>query len=308
MSVARKSTGRRVVRWIHGIINLAVLVFALLMIAFGGYALWDSEQIYQAAAPEQYEVYKPQPEEEGGGLSFQEIQRRNPDVFAWLTVYGTNINYPVAQGEDDMEYINTNALGEYSLSGSLFLDSSNKKDFTDFRSIIYGHQMEENMMFGEIDFFAEKAFFDTRPYGNLFYEGKDHGLEFFAYLHVDAYDSTVYGEVHGDQERRQTYLSNLFAKAALVRDIGVTTEDQLVLLSTCSTYDTNGRDIVAARLTEQTYADIFMEKETDKDQGTGTDALQNIFSRWWLWIVILILVILFLMIVVFNKWRKRRRF
>ncbi|MCG4817374.1 class B sortase, partial [Collinsella aerofaciens] len=76
-----------------------------------------------------------------GGLSFEQLKELNPEVFGWLTVYGTNIDYPVTQGKDNWKYVNTNALGEYSLSGAIFLDYTNRKDFQDFNSILYGHHM-----------------------------------------------------------------------------------------------------------------------------------------------------------------------
>ena len=52
--------------------------------------------------------------------SLQELQKINPDVCAWLTVDGTKIDYPVVQGETNLEYINQDIYGEFALSGSIF--------------------------------------------------------------------------------------------------------------------------------------------------------------------------------------------
>lgn len=44
----------------------------------------------------------------------------NKDVAGWITIDDTHIDYPVVQGKDDMEYINKDVYGEFSLSGSIF--------------------------------------------------------------------------------------------------------------------------------------------------------------------------------------------
>jgi len=162
--------GRKAVKAANGIINSTVLTIIILLVSFASYAMWDSGQVYNAASAARYEVYKPGAED--GGKSFGELQAVNPEVCSWLTVYGTNIDYPVTQGEDNMKYVNTNAEGGYSLSGSIFLDSGNSRDFSDFNSIIFGHHMEKQTMFGEIGLFSDKGYFDARPYGNLYYAGR----------------------------------------------------------------------------------------------------------------------------------------
>lgn len=161
---------RFLVKLASGIVNFAVLAACLLLFSYGCYAVWDSQQLTQAADAKQYEIYKPTDEDT---RSFVELQAINPDVFGWLNVYGTNIDYPLLQGEDNSKYVNTNVDGEYSLIGALFLDYRNKPDFSDFNSIIYGHHMAEDKMFGDIADFADRGFFDSHRYGSLFYEGKD---------------------------------------------------------------------------------------------------------------------------------------
>ena len=93
-----------------------------------GYMLWDSHQVYQTADAKNYEAYIPT---EKSTKSFEELQKINPDVCAWLTVDGTKIDYPVVQGETNLEYINQDIYGEFALSGSIFLDSRNDRKFID---------------------------------------------------------------------------------------------------------------------------------------------------------------------------------
>ena len=246
MSAAAK-TGRMLILTSHSIIDTFVIIVILLLFAFGCYAVWDSGQIHNAAHSARYERFKPT--QENSGATFEELQAINPEVIAWLTVYGTNIDYPVTQGTDNMKYVNTNAEGRHSLSGAIFLDYRNSPHFTDFNSIFYGHHMENNVMFGEITSFSNEDFFKDHRYGSLFADGKTHGIEFFAFVHADANDTQVFRPNITNPEAQQRYLDTLMEMAVIVRDdVNITTQDRIVLLSTCSPNETSRRDILVGRI------------------------------------------------------------
>ncbi|MDR2360345.1 MAG: class B sortase [Oscillospiraceae bacterium] len=299
--------GRAAVRAANSIVNLAVLVVILLLVAVAVYAIWDSDRVYRAADAAQYAVYKPSAEEEES-ISFAELQAINPDVFSWLTVYGTNIDYPVTQGANNEKYVTTDAFGKYSLSGAIFLDFMNSSDFGDFNSILYGHHMEKQTMFGEIGLFSAKTYFDDHAYGNLYYDGKNHGLEFFAFLHADAYDSGIFTPRIDGDEARQRYLGNLLEKSRYTRDIGVTTDDHIILLSTCSSDSTNGRDILVARITDERCSDPFIVEEKGDTywQQASVDRQSGIWERVPLWARIGLFAIPLLLIVCVLMNRRKR--
>jgi sortase B len=266
---------RRIIKATGSVIDFAALTVIILLLAFAGYALWDSKQIFEEAKKENYTVYKPT--EENGGLSFEELQAINPEAFAWITIYGTNIDYPVVQGEDNMKYVNTNALGRYSLTGAIFLDYRNDKNFSDFNNILYGHHMAGPAMFGEVGWYKDKEMFDTRKYGDLYYDGVHHGIEIFSYLHTDAYDSAVFNAQIEGSENQRKYLENLLALSTYTRDIGVSTEDKLILLSTCSSYSTNGRDVVTARITDEVFEDTFITETIGRGLLPGISGRLGLF-------------------------------
>ena len=257
-----RAMGRTTITAINKIIDFVVLTGIVLLLTFSGYALWDSEQIHHAADKSHYAVYRPTIVDEG--KSFQELRDINPEVFSWLSVYGTNIEYPVAQGRNNLKYVNTNAEGEYSLSGAIFMDSANSQGFDDFNSILYGHHMEKKTMFGEIGDFSDRAFFEARRYGNIHSGGRDMGIEFFAFVHTDAYDHATFSP-NIAEGGRQAYLDGLLSKSIYTRDIGVTADDRIVLLSTCSSDSTNGRDILIGRLSDGAFDDPFYAE----DDGDG---------------------------------------
>ena len=160
----------------------------MLLILYGVYAFWDTRQVYDAASVQKYKTYKP---EKDDSVSFEQLQAQNPEVIGWLHVYGTKIDYPFTQAEDNSKYVNTDVMGEYALSGSLFLDCMNAPDFSNFNNIIYGHHMEKELMFGDLGHYEDEMYFNTHEYGNLYYSGQDHGVHFFAFVKADAYDNMI---------------------------------------------------------------------------------------------------------------------
>jgi sortase B len=284
------------------------LTSILLLISYAGYALWDSKQIRLAADKSQYAIYKPTIANEG--KSFLELQAINDEVFAWLTVYGTNIDYPVTQGPDNMKYVNTNAEGLYSLVGSIFLDHKNNKDFSDFNNILYGHHMERKTMFGEIGEFAHQDMFDSHPYGNLYFNGQNHGIEFFAFIHADAYDRTVFMPKVRDDDH-QDFLDSLLAHATFQKDIGVTVDDHIIMLSTCSASSTNGRDILVGRISDKVFEDTFLDSPTNEGKiQLGVDSHSGLLADipaqlQMLILIIAIVIVLILMIILIRKQRTK---
>ena len=133
-----------------------VLVLLILMLMFGIYSLVDLKLVYMSADAGNYEVYRPA---ENDSKSFKELQKINPDVFGWLTIIDTQVDYPVCQGSDNETYVNTNAEGKYSMVGSLFLDYRNSSDFTDYNNIIFGHHMERDKFFGCFDNYRDEEYF-----------------------------------------------------------------------------------------------------------------------------------------------------
>lgn len=298
--------GKIAVKGINSLVDFSVLVMILALVAVALYAIWDSDQVYKAADSKQYSIYKPSAEE--NSLSFLELQALNPDVFAWLTVYGTHIDYPIAQSTDNEKYVVTNVFGDYSLSGTIFLDSRNNNQFKDFNSILYGHHMEKQAMFGEIGAFSDQSFFEARTYGNLYYSGKNHGLEFFAFVHTDAYDNSIFApRIQGDKAQ-QAYLKNLLEKAMYTRDVGVSIEDRILLLSTCSTDSTNGRDILFARITDKTYPDTFMnEKNGTTNELVTVDQQPSLWDKLPGWFgFVLPIAILAALVMALLLWKKKQ--
>lgn len=250
--------GKRAIGLTHGVVNTFILVTIMLLLTTGFYVAWDNYQVLGVADASNYSIFKPTAEDEGA--SFEELQAINPDVFAWLTVFGTGIDYPVVQGPNNMHYVSRNVRGEFSMAGSIFLDTRSCRYFTHFSSIFYGHHMARNAMFGEIESFVNEDFFNERRYGVLYFAGENYGLEFFAFLHTDAHNREIFRVAISESPEQQEYLNLLLSTSINVReDVLVTTDDRLVLLSTCSAASTNGRDILIGRIIDEVPDDPFID-------------------------------------------------
>lgn len=237
--------GKKIIGGLDSAVDFITLVLILLVLLLGGYSLWDSQAVYAAADAVNYTKYKPA---EDNTVSFQDLMKKNREIIAWLTVNNTHIDYPVVQYRDNVKYLNTDAFGNYNLAGALFLDCENAPDFSDFNSIIFGHHMDKKEMFGELTDFAEQSYFDAHRYGSLWYGGEAHEIEWFSYMETDAYDDRLYIPGLKTYEDRSGYLKSIKEKSKHMRDAGVTVSDRLVVLSTCSSYQTNGRSILVGKL------------------------------------------------------------
>ena len=296
---------KKIIHVLNNVVDFIVITVLVFLLIFSLYGVWNSAQLYEEADPKNYETYKPLVEDT---YSFNKLRRMNPDVFGWITIYGTNIDYPLIKPKkDNVEYLNRNALGKFSAPGSIYLDYRNSKDFTDFNTIIYGHHMARHLMFGDLDKFKNKDFFRSHKYGNIFFEGKNHGLEFFAFLKVNSHDSYIYSPAINDEGSKIEYLDHLKDCAMYKRSSDVTTNDNIVLLSTCTENVANGRYILVGKLLPYEIPNPFPEEKN----GTGVD-LETLGRKIlnlpaWAWILILvgILIGLYLDIKRLNKRRRK---
>jgi len=289
------------VRFGHGIIDTLVLIAIMLVLSIGTYAIWDNYQVLGGADATNYAIYRPTFGEEGGSESFEELRAINPNVFAWLTVFGTGIDYPVVQGRNNMEYVTRTVHRTFAMSGSIFLDSDSCRSFTHSSSIFYGHHMERDAMFGAIGNFTNREFFDARRYGILYFDGQQRGLEFFAFVHTHAADRRVFTTNIIGRDAQQAYLDLLLDMAMHVRyDVPVTVDDRIVLLSTCSTRSTNGRDLLIGRITYEVMDDPFYIEATQREFAFPLimSGLPNLWEQAPVWMRVGIIALANLLVII----------
>lgn len=229
------------------ILSIIAGILILLMLSYGVYSLWDTYKIYADSFADE-ELLKFRPADDGGdNPTLEDLKKKNPDVKAWLQVPETNIDYPVVQGQDDMEYINKNVYGEFELSGAIFLSCLNKDDFSDSYNLIYGHNMKNGGMFADVVDFINKKYFDEHKKGKLYLTNETKKIQFFACMKVTASDTKIYHPDGYRKENLDDLLNYIREHAVQYRDLNVTKEDSLIALSTCSEAETNGRVVLIGK-------------------------------------------------------------
>lgn len=230
------------------ILSIMAGILILLMLSYGMYSLWDTYKIYANSFADE-ELLKFRPTDDGeDNPTLKDLEKLNPDVKAWIQVPKTNIDYPVVQGQDDMEYINKNVYGEFELSGAIFLSCLNKDDFSDPYNLVYGHNMKNGGMFADVADFTNKEYFETHQKGKLYLTDATRKIRFFACMKVTAADAKIYHPDGYRKENLKDLLDYIQANAVQYRDVNVADENSLIALSTCSEAETNGRVVLIGKL------------------------------------------------------------
>jgi len=114
-------------------------------------------------------------------IDWEALQDQNPDIYAWIYVPGTNIDYPVLQHpEDKSYYLNHNIDGSEGYPGCIYTQNVNKKDWTDPNTVIYGHNMNNGSMFHDLHKFEDAVFFDETQYLYIYTPERTLVYEIFA--------------------------------------------------------------------------------------------------------------------------------
>lgn len=245
----------RWLRWLAKGIDRAVFGFFALLLLLAFYSLWAEKQVYTKAKPENYTIYKPKDEP----LSFSALQEKNSEVTAWLQIYGTSIDYPLVQTDNNEKYLNTDVLGGYSVPGSLYIDYRNRSDFSDFTTVIYGHHMAEHAMFGDIGQFRDETYFQEHRFGDLFFDGKHYGLEIFAFIPTVASDVMLVSPQAVDAVKNRDWLSYLDQKALWRRNAAVGPNDRILVFYTCTFEAEEGRHLLVAKRLDRPVTNPFEE-------------------------------------------------
>ena len=234
------------------IITILAMLLVIIMFMYGGYSIWSIYKTYdEAHISKEIQEMKPDityDEPEVKEEKWDKLSGLNSDVVGWLTINDTNIDYPVVQGKDNMEYINKAFNGEFSASGAVFVDYSNAGDFSDCYSLVYGHHMSNGAMFGDLDKFQNQDYMDKHHSGTLLTRENVYNLEVFACIICDAYEEMIYGIESDNSEQYAQKLNYIESNKITWRSVDVAAEDKIIAFSTCVYSRTNGRLIVLAKM------------------------------------------------------------
>lgn len=176
----------------------------------------------------------------------------NPDIYAWITIPGTNIDYPILQNAtDDSYYLRYNMNGTKGYPGCIYTEKINSKDFTDFDTVVYGHNMRDDSMFATLHYFEDSAFFANCPYIYVYLEDKVLVYEIMAAYEGDNLH-ILYSNDFTTPDGRQAYLDQIYNKAEsganMRSEVQATEASHILTLSTCIQGKSQNRFLVQAVL------------------------------------------------------------
>lgn len=214
-----KKEKRRAVWRIIFIFALLGIFACLSFVAYRLYSDWKAEKDYREAAasvavtPE--ETPEPEPTETaeeieaaeftgerdgeaaklpdgifsgvGNPINFAELKAINDELYAWIRIPNTNIDYPIAQSAtDDFFYLNHDMYKGDRFAGCIYTESGNSKNFTDPNTVVYGHNMRNGSMFQNLHYYEDPEFFEQNPFIYIYTEDKIRIYEIFAsYIYDD---------------------------------------------------------------------------------------------------------------------------
>lgn len=181
-------------------------------------------------------------------IDFSALQKISMDATAWIYVPDTGINYVVAQGNDDSYYLDHMLNGEHSTSGTIFMDSHNAADFTDWNTLIYGHHMKNGTMFAALENYKEQEYYENHPVIYLYTPKYRYEMEVFAAALVEPAD-TIY-TISGSEEDKEKILRELQEKSYIKTNVKMERNDKIVTLSTCAYDFGDARFVVVGRIRE----------------------------------------------------------
>ena len=253
-----------------GAVTLLSGLLAAVLIMYSGYVLYDSFATERAASSNAWDLLQFKPEifdDYETPLNAASLSELNRDYRAWLTVYGTQIDYPVVQGSNDTYYAAVDIYGRPSLTGAIYLAAANSGDFSDSYNVIYGHHMDSGAMFGALEHM------NGQETGVIVTENEIYDVQFFAVAHTDAYE----GKIYTVGNRMNSVLDFLRSggeggvgtgtTVTYFNEEAVTGATKVVALSTCANASTNGRLVLFGTMTKRkVMTDVTIAKIWDDNE------------------------------------------
>ncbi len=181
-------------------------------------------------------------------IDWEGLKEQNPDVVGWI-VMSPSVSYPIVKGEDNNEYLHKNFNGEYEFAGCIFMNSACSSEFTDKNTILYGHNMANGSMFGDLDYFYTQSYAAEHPYIYIY---SPYGKFTYRIVRdiITQDGSSVYTTGILKDDTFNQYLSNCLNVSSVnyIINPDLSSSDFCLTLSTCVHASGSERHVIQARL------------------------------------------------------------
>lgn len=188
-------------------------------------------------------------------VDFLTLKKECDDIVGWIYIPDTPINYPVVQSENNQYYVRRLIDGSYNYAGTIFMDFRNDSDLNDKNTVIYGHNLKNDKMFGTLEKYKEQEYYNNHKIMYYFTSGKKYKVELFAGCDITI-DSNIYN-LPTAKNNYEAFKENSDFK----NDVILTNEDKIITLSTCSYKHDGARYIIMGVLREIEENDKIIKNE-----------------------------------------------
>lgn len=228
---------------------LLVLVFVTGCSAFGGAGRKNAIQRDETATDSH--------------VDFESLKKQNSDIFAWIYVPDTGIDYPVLQNSegDDSFYNSHNVLKEQDPRGAIHIEAANLSNMCDFNEVLHGSSSEEGGFFSDLRNFLDRKYFEDHKYIYVYTEG--NALIYYIFAAYNRDDTRLLGEYDFTYAKGcQDFLDEIFDGKAMNKNIReewvgeLAPENFLITLTTPSIDEPGKQTVVIGCLVGDVRGDI----------------------------------------------------
>ncbi len=183
---------------------------------------------------EEFEIPEIPSEEPEFSVDFDSLKQINSDIVGWIIMEGTQVNYPIVQGNNNSYYLNHSYDKKWSSFGSIFMDYSSSSDFSDKNTFIYGHHTRNGSMFGEVNKYMDVNFYKEHPFFFLYTPNGNYKVEVFSVYTADAL-SDSYDQSFASEDEFKQYIEIVRGKSKYNTDVKIDYScDRIITLYSCS--------------------------------------------------------------------------
>ena len=184
-------------------------------------------------------------------IDFNKLINKNPDTIGWIKVLGTDINYPVVQTNNNDFYLTHSFDKSYNKAGWIFADYINKNlknNELDKNTIIYGHNRQNNSMFGTLSNVFKEEWLSNKEnyYINFSTLNNNMVWEVFSTYTIEKEEYYIQSNFSSDEEYI-SFLNTIKNRSTYKYDVNISKEDKILTLSTCTNVG-EGRTVLHAKL------------------------------------------------------------
>jgi len=180
-------------------------------------------------------------------MDFDSLHELSSNIVGWVLGEGTNVDYPVVQGEDNDTYLYCMYNGGYNASGSIFLDCRNENPSSDRNLVIYGHYINDGSMFQSLTLYKHADFFEQHPTMKYYAPEGDYIVELICGSVEDANQDFLRFTFESDEDL-QSYVEGFRSHSTFQSDVTLKPGDRIISMCTCSYEKANARYLVIGRL------------------------------------------------------------